>query len=80
MTAKTAILEVLSKAPEPLAVHQFPYIGFSQTGISARLRELARDGKVESVPVPNKRYTAWRVASGELPIYIQTAPMAGEGR
>lgn len=72
MNAKTAILEVLSKASEPLAVHQFPYIGFSQTGISARLRELARDGKVESVPVPGKKFTAWRLAGGELPLYIPT--------
>jgi len=58
MTAKDDILRSLSLSPKPLALHEF-FIPHSQTSISARLRELKREGKVRSVPVEGKRYTAW---------------------
>lgn len=66
MSAKDKILERLSKASDPLPVHEFNLPGVSQTSISARLRELSRDGRVESVPVPGKRFTAWKLVDDPM--------------
>lgn len=75
MTAKAAILARLSEANQPLPIHSFDIGGVSQTSLSARLRELARAGIVESVPVPNKRYTAWVLKPGQASL-----PLSGEQR
>ncbi len=61
MTAKELILERLAHTEIPLALHQFQLPAVSQTSISARLRELAREGLVESVPIKGRKYTAWKL-------------------
>lgn len=61
MTAKKAILSVLQESDRPLAIFEFGLMGVAQTSISARLRELKREGAVYSVPVKGKKYTAWQV-------------------
>lgn len=65
MTARQALVKALLEAPRPLALHELPLVGISQTSASARLRELKRDMIVESVPVPGHRYTAWKLR-GEI--------------
>ena len=59
MTARQKIIARLYEAKEPLPLHSLNIEGVSQTAASARLRELARDQIVKSVPVEGKRYTAW---------------------
>lgn len=59
MTAKEAILKTLGQAWKPMPIHEFQLIGVSETAISARLRELARDGVVEGHRVEGKSYKAW---------------------
>ncbi len=68
MTARQALVKALYESPRPLALHEIPVIGINQAAASARLRELRRDGIVESVPVPGRKYTAWRLvpAQGQL--------------
>lgn len=65
MTTKALILAFLGESSRPLPIHDFPIPGVSQTSISARLRELAREGKVESVPVPGRKYTAWKLSAAQ---------------
>lgn len=69
MTARDLIVARLAQAPAPLALHELDIVGVSQTSASARLRELAREGIVQSVPVPGKRYTAWRLAPKDLTLF-----------
>lgn len=59
-TAKEKILDFLAMADGPVPIHELRIEGVSQTSASARLREMAREGLVESVPVEGKRYTAWK--------------------
>lgn len=66
MTAKDKILARLSESAWPLRIHQFDLQGVAQTSISARCRELRRDGLVTSVPVPGARDTAWILTPKEL--------------
>lgn len=66
MTAKEAILARLREASEPLPIHSLSIPTVSQTSASARLREMAREGIVKSVPVPGARYTAWMLTPKEL--------------
>jgi hypothetical protein len=69
MTAKESILEVLSKTTDKLAIHEFPFVGYNQAAISARLRELAREGKVVGTPRPGKAFKEWSLrTAGELPL------------
>lgn len=65
MTAKAAIVAYLSERTYPVPLHEMDIYGISQTSASARLRELARAGVVESVPVPGKRWTAWKLRPGQ---------------
>lgn len=62
---KTAerIYHELNTSDKPLAVHELGerVNGASQTSISARLREMRRDGQVFSIEVPGKRFTKWAV-------------------
>ena len=74
MTAKEAIVSTLSDSDRPLAVFEFGLMGVAQTSISARLRELARDGIVQSVRVPGKRYTAWTLAPKDLVLPLNSQP------
>lgn len=62
MTTKATIVALLSEANRPLAVHEIPVPMTSETAISARLRELARDGIVIGERHPVKPYKIWRVA------------------
>lgn len=62
MTAKEEIIKSLSLSPRPLAVHEMYIPLASQTAISARLREMAREGTVVSEKVPGKAYKQWRLA------------------
>lgn len=66
ITAKAKILARLSSSPWPLRLHQFNLDGVAQTSISARCRELRRDGLVTSVPVPGARDTAWILTPKDL--------------
>lgn len=59
MTARQKILQRLALADLPVPIHDLNLTGVSQTSASARLRELAKDGLVVSVPVKGKRFTAW---------------------
>ena len=74
MTAKEAIVDTLSGSDRPLAVFEFGLMGVAQTSISARLRELARDGIVQSVRVPGKRYTAWTLTPKDLVLPLNSQP------
>lgn len=58
-TAKDKILHFLAMADSPVPLHLMTIPGVSQTSASARLRELAREDRVYSVPVEGKRYTSW---------------------
>ena len=66
-TCSSLILEVLEKRNLGvfLAVHEIAAnirgLGYchSETAISARLRELARDGKVTSLPAEGKSFKIW---------------------
>ena len=62
MTTSQAVVRVLSETDSPLAVHEFGLMGVSQTAISARLRELARDGVVVGVKHPTRAYKLWKMA------------------
>ena len=59
MTARQDILKLLAIATEPVPVHAFHLANVSQTAISARLRELAREGLVIGQSVPGKNYKSW---------------------
>lgn len=65
MIAKDLILKRLAEAAEPLPIHALDIPGVSQTSASARLREMARENLVVSLPVPGKRFTAWTLAALE---------------
>ncbi len=65
MSARDAILARLAEATRPIPLHELDVIGVSQAAASARLREMARENLVESVPVPGKRFTAWRILPGQ---------------
>lgn len=58
-TAREKILDRLSLADGPLPLHELNIHGVSQAAASARLREMKRDGLVESVRVEGKKFTAW---------------------
>lgn len=68
MTARQKLIAALYRAPRPLALHEIPVEGVSQTSMSARLRELAREGIVQSVPVPGARFTAWALSPSQPPL------------
>lgn len=62
MGAKEDIIVCLSLSSKPLAVHEPPVSLCSDTAISARLREMARDGYVIGVKRPGKAYKQWSLA------------------
>ncbi len=64
--ARALIVKRLFESKEPLPIHALDIPQVSQTSASARLRELKRDGIVESLPVRGRRYTAWRLVPAEL--------------
>ena len=66
MTARDLILARLRESTEALPLHALNVHGVSQTAASARLREMAREGIVQSVPVAGKRFTAWKMAQIDL--------------
>jgi hypothetical protein len=59
MIAKQAIIERLKKSPEMLAIHEMGFLGHSQTAISARLREMRREGLVCGSTRPGKKFKQW---------------------
>lgn len=65
MTTSEAVVRVLSETDEALAVHEFGLMGVAQTAISARLRELAREGIVVGAKHPTKAYKVWRLNPGQ---------------
>ena len=73
MNARQAIIRVLYESPRPLALHELPLEGISQTSASARLRELKQDGIVISVPVKGARYTAWMLKPADLVLPLGVA-------
>lgn len=71
MTAKEKILFRLRESSIPLPIHALDISGVSQTSASARLREMARDNLVRSVPVPGKRFTAWAIVPHDLTLPLK---------
>lgn len=61
-TAKTAIINRLSSG-DWIAVHEFGLFGYSETAISARLREMARVGIVEGRFRANENFKEWRLST-----------------
>lgn len=59
-SAKTLIEEYL-KENGPTPVHGINIFGHSQTAISARLREMAREGIVVGSRLDGKPYKTWSV-------------------
>lgn len=72
-TAKSKILARLAESAWPLPLHLLDIPGVSQTSASARLREMARENLVRSVPVPGNRFTAWEIATKDstLPLSLK---------
>lgn len=68
--ARHKIVARLRAASVPVAIHDLNLDGVSQTSASARLRELAREGVVQSVGVPGKRYTAWILTPADLKLHL----------
>lgn len=66
MTARQALIARLYSAGEAVPIHALDIPGVSQTSASARLREMAREGLVQSVKVPGARYTAWKLTPNDL--------------
>lgn len=66
MTQRQAIIKALYGAPRPLAIHEIPVEGVSQTSISARLREIHRDGIVQKMRAPGKKFDLWRLTPADL--------------
>lgn len=66
MTAKEKILERLAHTEIPLALHQLKIGMVSESAASARLREMKREGLVVSVPIPGRKFTAWKLAPKDL--------------
>lgn len=60
-TAKTLIIEYL-KQFKVAPVHEIEIFGHSQTAISARLREMAREGIVTGERLSGKPYKVWRLS------------------
>lgn len=58
-TATAAILQALKEAGKPLAVHEFPIFGHSQTALSARTREMARLGLIAGQRREGKAFKEW---------------------
>jgi hypothetical protein len=63
-TIPERIIEVLSQAVKPLATHEFPFIGTNEPTISARLREMAIDGKVMGFRRKDKKFKEWILLKG----------------
>lgn len=59
MTAKQAIVERLRYAGRPVAIHELGLIGFSETALSARTRELARAGIIKGERREGKAFKEW---------------------
>ena len=70
-TIPEKIIEVLSQSQAPLACHEFPFpeIPTSHSVISARLRELAREGKVTSVRFEGERFKRWIIKKGQQELF-----------
>jgi DNA-binding HxlR family transcriptional regulator len=67
VTAPQLILKSLSTAyPRPLAIHELGIMGHSECALSARLRELRRDGFVEGLPRPGKAFKEWTLTASGL--------------
>ena len=64
--ARHLIIRRLYEANAPLPIHALDIPQVSQTSASARLREMAREGLVESDQVPGKRWTAWKLVKADL--------------
>ena len=61
MTARQSIIKFLYESSRPVAVHEIVIPRVSQTAVSARLREIARDGLVEGLRVEGKAFKVWRM-------------------
>lgn len=62
MTSISLILERLSVADKPLAVHELRIEGYSENNLATRLSELARCGEVVGRVRPGKRFKEWALA------------------
>lgn len=62
-TAKQEIIRRLVESPTSLAVHEFNIFGHSETAISARLREMAKDGNVVGRVRPGTALKEWSLVA-----------------
>lgn len=66
MSARSRIVARLYESQQALAVHEFGFTDIAQTALSARLRELARDGIVYGVKHPSKPFKVWAMVPQTL--------------
>ena len=66
ISARARIVARLYESPTAIAVHEFGFPDVAQTAISARLRELSRDGIVMGEKHPTKPFKVWRLVPAEL--------------
>lgn len=61
-TARIALMERLSSAGKPLAVHELNIFGHSQNALATELSIMARRGEVVGNYRTGERYKEWTVA------------------
>lgn len=66
MTGREAVVKALCEAAEPKPIHALEVPGVSQATVSARLRELRKEGIVQKVRAPGKKFDLWRMTPSDL--------------
>lgn len=74
LTAKGWIALRLWQAGKPLAIHEILAPGHSQTAISARCREMARDGIIVGATRPGTSYKEWALPKVEMATMLGSDP------
>ena len=71
MTGREAVVKALFEAQEPRPIHALEVPGVSQATVSARLRELHKQGVVQKMRAPNARFDLWRLTPADLTLPLQ---------
>jgi DNA-binding HxlR family transcriptional regulator len=66
MTGRQAVVKALYEAGEPRPIHALEVPGVSQATVSARLRELRRDGLAQKMKAPGSKFDLWRLTPSDL--------------
>ena len=61
LTASEKILVALNESDIPLAIHEMQIAGHSETALSARTRELVRDGFISGKRREGKAFKEWEI-------------------